>query len=145
MHENKHYIFYNLIPSFLVAMARHAQIAKITSLQYLCHISRKRGGIEFIFLHTGEHWTFPFDNIRFGKDGQSCQRAQNNKCAKSLQYLKNGQLCWLSYVMGITFYICQSNTIPNYYSYLKNGSRDKGRTNNFILFWDIFLLGVATK
>ena len=54
------------------------------------------------------------------------QSTENNKFAKSLQYLKNAHLCWLRSVMGIISSICESKTISNDYFYLKNEGRDRG-------------------
>ena len=61
------------------------------------------------------------------------QSTQNNKFTKSIQYLKNGQVCWLSCVMGIISFTCPSKTITNDYFYLKNEVRNQGSSNNVIM------------
>ena len=47
-------VFWNLILSFLMGLARHAQSTQ-TGLRYLCNISRMTLGMKFIFLHAGKH------------------------------------------------------------------------------------------
>ena len=53
------------------------------------------------------------------------QNTQNNKFAKSSNYINNDQWSWLIYVMGIISFICQSKTATNDYLHLKNKSRDQ--------------------
>ena len=68
------------------------------------------------------------------------QSSHNNKVAKCSTYLKNGHVCWLSYVVGIIFFMCQSKTITNDYFYLKNKGREWGSSNNVLLFLLVELL-----
>ena len=48
LHEDKR-VFYKLIVSFLLVIARHIQIAQRASLQFLCNIAEKKGGTKLIF------------------------------------------------------------------------------------------------
>ena len=65
--------------------------------------------------------------------GSHAQGAQNDKFTKSLQYLKNGHVCWLGCVMGIIS-LCQSKSVANYF-YLKNEDREPGSSSNVLLFF----------
>ena len=68
------------------------------------------------------------------------QITYNNNFAKSLQYLKFGQVCWLSRVIRIIFFICQSKTITNDYFHFKNERRDRGSSNVLLLLSILLLL-----
>ena len=62
------------------------------------------------------------------------QRTQHNKFAKYFQQLKISHMCWLSCVIEIISFICQSKTITNDYFHLTNKSRDPVSGNdNFLL------------
>ena len=65
--------------------------------------------------------------------GSHAQGALNDKFTKPLQYLKNGQVCWLGCVMGIIS-LCQSKSVTNYF-YLKNEDREPGSSSNVLLFF----------
>ena len=62
------------------------------------------------------------------------QITKNSKFAQSLQYFKNGQVYWLSCVMGIIPFICQLKIISNGYFYLENEVRALWSSNNILLF-----------
>ena len=66
-------VFYKLIVSFLLVIARYAQSSQNSkfkiSLQYL----RKEGRNEFDFLHADKHQTvLQVDPINLGRYGQTC-------------------------------------------------------------------------
>ena len=51
--------------------------------------------------------------------------------------------CWLSCVMGIIPFICQSKTITNDYFHLKNEGRDEVSNNNVLLLKSWILIRVG--
>ena len=83
-------LFYKVIPLFFDT--RHAQSTQNNKLQYLCKISKKKGGLNLILCMQ--------INIRFScKLRQSVllgmaslvQNTQSTKFAKSLQYVKKAR------------------------------------------------------
>ena len=53
------------------------------------------------FLQADKHQIFlQVDTINFGEHGQPCPKYSNNKFAKSLQYLKNGQVSLIKLCHG---------------------------------------------
>ena len=79
-----------LIPSFLEAIIRHAQSTQNNkSLQYFCNISRKTGGMKLIFCMQRSKSFYKLILLRLVNIAILAQSIQNNKFAKSLQYLEN--------------------------------------------------------
>ena len=65
-------VFYKLIPSFLVAITRHAQGTQNNTFAISSQHFKKEGRSEVVFLHTAKHQTFlQVDSISFGGHGQS--------------------------------------------------------------------------
>ena len=80
-------VFYKLIPSLLVTIARHAQSTEnkkfAISLQYL----KKEGMVEVSYLHACKQPTFlQGDSISFGGHGHSCPKIPKYKNATFPDY-----------------------------------------------------------
>ena len=91
-------VFYKLISSFLVAIARHGQSTQNDKFEISLQYFKKEGRNEFDFLHADKIQNFlQVGVINFGGYGQSCPKCSN-----------------------------QSKTIINDYFYLKNRGRDQG-------------------
>ena len=75
-------VFYNLMLSFLINLARHVQSAQ-ASLQYLCDISRKKSEIKLIFFCMQVNMKVFYKLILSFLSGvaRDVQKTQNNKLA----------------------------------------------------------------
>ena len=82
-------VFYRLILSFWVCIARHAQSTQNKKFAYLCNISRKTWGFDFFCLQINKSF-WQVDSISFIWVcwARHAERTQNNGFAISLQYLK---------------------------------------------------------
>ena len=122
-------VLHKLKPSLLVAIAKHSQ----RSLQYM----KKEGRDEVRFFYMQINIKLSCKVMLLSSVGMAShtQINQNNKFTKSLQYLKNDHVCWLSCVMGIISFICQSKTITNDYFHLKNEGGDQGSSSNVLLLF----------
>ena len=77
------------VPSFLITIIRHAQSTQNSkSLQYFCNISRKMGGMKLIFCMQRSKSFYKLILLRLVNIAILAQSIQNNKFAKSLQYLE---------------------------------------------------------
>ena len=104
-------VFYKLVVSFLLVIARHAQNTQnskfVISLQYL----KKEGKDEIDFLHADKYQTIlQVDTINLGGHGQPlpARITQNNKFAKTLQYLKKEvrdeiDFLWNEYAVSLQY------------------------------------------
>ena len=76
------------IPSFFVAIAKHAQSTQNKFLQYLRNISRNKGGMKLIFcMQINKPFYKLILSILMSMTSHT-QSTQNNKLAKSFQYLQ---------------------------------------------------------
>ena len=82
-------IFYKLILSFQVCVARHAQSAQNKKFTYLCNISRKTGGMKLFFCLQIN--TKVFCKVIVWLWICVTRLTQSNKFAISLQYLKENR------------------------------------------------------
>ena len=82
-------VFCKLIPSFLLAIARHAQSTKNKFALSLQHL-KKEGSEELDFLHADDkhQYVLQVGTIKFGGHGQSCPKYPKQQVAIILQYLK---------------------------------------------------------
>ena len=77
------------IQSFLVAIIKHAQSTQSNkSLQYFCNISRKKEGMKLIFCMQINKPFYKLILSILVSMATLAQSTQNNKFAKSLQYLE---------------------------------------------------------
>ena len=106
-------IFYKLIQLFMVAIARHAQSTWNDRFAMLFWHFKIEGKDEVDFLYTDRHQIFL--KVSF---------------AKSLQYLKNGQVYWWTYVMGIISFL---------YQWMTNASDSFYFKNDFFYFYFFFI------
>ena len=82
-------VFYKLIPSFWVCVARHAQSTKNKKFLYLCSISRKIWGMKLSFyLQVNTKVSCRLIVSLWVCIAKHAQSTQNNNFAISLQYLK---------------------------------------------------------
>ena len=70
LHEGKNQSFLQADTMVLVVIIRHAQSTQNNkSLQYFCNISRKKGGMNLIFLHADKRTFLQVDTINIGEYG----------------------------------------------------------------------------
>ena len=82
-------VFYKLILSFWVCVARHAQSTRNKKFAYLCYISRKTWGMKLIFcLQINTKVFYKLIVSLWVCVARHPQFTQNNKCAIPLLYLK---------------------------------------------------------
>ena len=68
-------VFYKLVLSFCVYIARHAQSTQNKTFSYLCNISRKMWVKKFIFLPAEKHESFlQVDSITLSAHSQTCPK-----------------------------------------------------------------------
>ena len=82
-------VFYKLILSFWVCVARHAQGTQNKKFAYIFAISPETRGDEVHFLPADKYESLlKLDSITLSVGSQATQRTQNKKFALSLQHLK---------------------------------------------------------
>ena len=110
-----------LILLVLVKLPKHVQSTQNNKLAISQEYFKKEMKAKFDFLHEDKSQTFlQVDTVNFCGHVQSCPKYPNSKFAKSLLCLKNGQVCWLSCVIGVITFIWrllinQLKTITNDY------------------------------
>ena len=81
-------VLYKLIVLLLV-IACMPKVSKIASLQYLCNISKKKGGMKLsFFMQINIELSYKLTQLILMGKARPDQITKNNMFAKSLQYLK---------------------------------------------------------